>query len=378
MAIEAFAGGIRRLDESRPPVPGGPVVRAEAPAGGPVWIVTDPELAREVLADPRIGKDPALAPPAWDPHSAGLEPPPPRNRPSPPSTATPTRPCGAPTRRCSRRDACRNGRTGSPASPGTCSRSGPSHPAPSISSPGSAPTTRSRSCAISSGCRSTGSPTPPRRAGACTIPIRPRPGAAMGAFMELAAAAVASGGGLAVELRDRLPAGMTADDLHYQLFALLFAGPAHHRRGRRPPRRAPARPRAAHRTGRRPRARRAAAPSAGAVHAVALHHHRDGPGRRRAARRGARARRHRGHHRTRARRARVRRGPALLHRRAARARGADRAGGGAAHRLPAGPARRPVRASCAARTARASSAAGSSNCPCSCGDSTATGWSQQS
>ncbi len=52
----------------------GPVVRTEAPAGGPVWIVTDADLAREVLADARFAKDPALAPQWWDARTAGLEP----------------------------------------------------------------------------------------------------------------------------------------------------------------------------------------------------------------------------------------------------------------------------------------------------------------
>ncbi|WP_329430656.1 cytochrome P450 [Streptosporangium sp. NBC_01495] len=52
----------------------GPIVRADAPAGGPVWIVTDDVLAREVLVHPRIVKDPAYAPAGWDPRIAGLEP----------------------------------------------------------------------------------------------------------------------------------------------------------------------------------------------------------------------------------------------------------------------------------------------------------------
>ncbi|MFI7639298.1 cytochrome P450 [Nonomuraea sp. NPDC049400] len=43
----------------------GPVVRVPYPAGGEIWVVTDPQLAREVLADPRLAKDAALAPPHW-------------------------------------------------------------------------------------------------------------------------------------------------------------------------------------------------------------------------------------------------------------------------------------------------------------------------
>ncbi|MCP2257075.1 Cytochrome P450 [Streptoalloteichus tenebrarius] len=52
----------------------GPVVRVDAPAGGPAWIVTDDTLARKVLTDPRVSKDPACAPHGWNPHTAGLEP----------------------------------------------------------------------------------------------------------------------------------------------------------------------------------------------------------------------------------------------------------------------------------------------------------------
>ncbi|MGC4942521.1 cytochrome P450 [Kribbella sp. DT2] len=51
----------------------GPVVEAPAPPGGPVWIVTEETLARQVLTDPRIVKDPAYAPPEWDVRRAGLE-----------------------------------------------------------------------------------------------------------------------------------------------------------------------------------------------------------------------------------------------------------------------------------------------------------------
>ncbi|MFE7135532.1 cytochrome P450 [Streptomyces sp. NPDC057638] len=52
----------------------GPIVQVDAPAGGRAWIVTDHALAREVLLDPRITKDPLFAPPGWDRHTAGLEP----------------------------------------------------------------------------------------------------------------------------------------------------------------------------------------------------------------------------------------------------------------------------------------------------------------
>ncbi|MGH3937178.1 MAG: cytochrome P450 [Pseudonocardiaceae bacterium] len=53
----------------------GPLVRVQAPAGGPAWIVTDDALAREVLTDPRFAKDPGLAPAQWHGRDPGLEPP---------------------------------------------------------------------------------------------------------------------------------------------------------------------------------------------------------------------------------------------------------------------------------------------------------------
>src|SRR5690349_8386905 len=73
----------------------GPLVRIGAPAGGPVWVVTDADLARRVLTDPRFAKDPALAPAGWDRRSAGLEPTAAEQR----SLTTPT---GHRTTRCAR------------------------------------------------------------------------------------------------------------------------------------------------------------------------------------------------------------------------------------------------------------------------------------
>ncbi|WP_189159482.1 cytochrome P450 [Lentzea pudingi] len=40
----------------------------------PVWVVTDADLASAVLTDGRFAKDPALAPAGWNAHTAGLEP----------------------------------------------------------------------------------------------------------------------------------------------------------------------------------------------------------------------------------------------------------------------------------------------------------------
>ncbi|MCP3802007.1 cytochrome P450 [Allokutzneria sp. A3M-2-11 16] len=53
----------------------GPLVQVEVPVSGPVWIVTEDALAREVLSDPRFAKDPALAPAHWHGLDPSLEPP---------------------------------------------------------------------------------------------------------------------------------------------------------------------------------------------------------------------------------------------------------------------------------------------------------------
>src|SRR5687768_14264471 len=75
--VDPFAASRRGLDDGCPVRPvlraAGPVAVAEAVAGGPVWIVTDGDAARSVFTDPRVGKDPALAPAHWDPRTAGLE-----------------------------------------------------------------------------------------------------------------------------------------------------------------------------------------------------------------------------------------------------------------------------------------------------------------
>ncbi|MFB4279799.1 cytochrome P450 [Nonomuraea sp. MTCD27] len=60
---------------------GGRLVRAQAPAGGPAWVITDYSLAKAVLADPRMVKDPALAPESWHGVDDGLDCPVPELRP---------------------------------------------------------------------------------------------------------------------------------------------------------------------------------------------------------------------------------------------------------------------------------------------------------
>lgn len=76
--VDPFAATVRSFGRSDPRRAAlraaGPLVRVDAPAGGWAWIVTDDALAREVLADPRIAKDPAFAPPGWDQQTGALEP----------------------------------------------------------------------------------------------------------------------------------------------------------------------------------------------------------------------------------------------------------------------------------------------------------------
>lgn len=76
VGVTPFAPATRAIDEPdhrRSALrAAGPIVRTGAPAGGSAWIVTDDALAREVLNDPRIVKDPAGAPPSWA--HAALEP----------------------------------------------------------------------------------------------------------------------------------------------------------------------------------------------------------------------------------------------------------------------------------------------------------------
>jgi cytochrome P450 len=220
MTAPFFDGATRRLDDPRPPVPGGPVVRAEAPAGGPVWIVTDPELAKQVLNDPRISKDPAHAPAAWDPRAAGLEP----TAAAQPALTTLDGPAHTALRRAhapllsARRMHERAARIADIARELLAGLA----PGPVDLVAGF-----STDFPLTVLCDLLGVPLDrvPDAAAACRGMHDPAAaGAAMGAFIELAALAVATGGGLAAELRDRLPAGMTDDDLHYQLFAVLFAG----------------------------------------------------------------------------------------------------------------------------------------------------------
>lgn len=220
MTTPFFDGAIRMLDDPRPTVPGGPIVRAAAPAGGPVWIVTDPDLAKQVLTDPRISKDPAHAPVAWDPRAAGLEP----TAATQPALTTLDGAAHTALRRAhapllsARRMQDRAGRIADIAR-GLLAELG--------AGPVDLVAGFSTDFPLTVLCDLLGVPLDrvADAAAACRGMHDPAAaGAAMAAFIELAALAVGTGHGLAAELRDRLPAGMTTDDLHYQLFGLLFAG----------------------------------------------------------------------------------------------------------------------------------------------------------
>ncbi|WP_328305399.1 cytochrome P450 [Actinomycetospora sp. NBC_00405] len=219
-----FTAGTRRPDE---PYPGrealrsaGPVVLAEAPAGGPVAIVTTAALARAVLGDPRMVKDSAWAPPDWDPRAAELEP-----TASQALSLTTTEgaphaalrrahaPMLSPRRMRARRDAMRDTARELLAAPDD----GPvdlmadfttRYPLAVVGDLLGVP--RAMLDDAVEACR--------RMFG-----DEDEVAAAMGGFARLAATAMQHDG-LARELRERLPADVTDEQVHYLLFTLLFVG----------------------------------------------------------------------------------------------------------------------------------------------------------
>ncbi|MGW4798134.1 cytochrome P450 [Nonomuraea sp. NPDC004297] len=229
VTIDPFAGGVRRVGEPHPARAvlraAGPIVRADAPAGGPVWIITDDVLAREVFVHPHIVKDPAWAPAGWDPRTAGLEP----TAATQPSLTT----CDGPAHETLRR------------------AHAPLFTARRMSEYADRVTVLARELLAGLGdtaetvdlmadfttrfpltvvCDVLGVPLDriDQAIAACRGMYSADPeevGAAMAAFGELAAAALGNGqDGLAVELRDRVPAELTEAQLHYLLFTLIYAG----------------------------------------------------------------------------------------------------------------------------------------------------------
>jgi cytochrome P450 len=222
--MDPFATAVRRIEE-----PGtaaalracGPIVRVEAPAGGPVWIVTDDALARRVLTDERLVKDPAYAPPSWDRWAAGLEP----TAAEQLSLTTLDGPPHAALRKAhaplltARRVQGYAGRIAAIAREqlGAAAVDGPVDLMADF-------TTRFPLTVI---CELLGVPADrvDKAVAACARMSTYGPAefaAVMAAFADLAAAAL-EGGGMAAELRDRVPEGTTAQQLHYLLFGLIFA-----------------------------------------------------------------------------------------------------------------------------------------------------------
>ncbi|MFC5250359.1 cytochrome P450 [Streptomyces nigrescens] len=227
--IDPFAATVRGLTEPDPVRAAlraaGPLVEVVAPAGGPAWIVTDDALAREVLTDPRIVKDPAFAPPGWDRHTAGLE----QTAAEQPSLTTLDGPEHTALRRAH----------------------APLLNAQRIRAQSERVHAIARELLTELGARRTvvdlmagfttrypltvlldllGIPLDhvDRAADGCRQMFGDEPGAqgrAIAALSELAACGLDEGGrGLAAELRDRVPAHTTRDQLQYHLFGLIFAG----------------------------------------------------------------------------------------------------------------------------------------------------------
>lgn len=224
---DPFAGGVRGIGERCPAHAGlgrsRPVARAEAPAGGPVYVVTDDELARRVLLDERIVKDPAAAPAGWNRWTAGLEP----TRAEQRSLTTLE---GVPHAELRQAHApllsARRTATFAPRIRAIAEDLLAQEARQPVSDLMAGFTTRYPLTVL---CELIGVPVErvDEAVDACRGMHRYDPehvGAAMASFAALADAALDSGAGLAAELRDRLPADTPRSDLQYYVFTLLFAG----------------------------------------------------------------------------------------------------------------------------------------------------------
>ncbi|WP_030981383.1 cytochrome P450 [Streptomyces sp. NRRL S-1813] len=227
--IDPFAATVRGITAPDPVHAAlraaGPLVQVDAPAGGPAWIVTDDVLAREVLADPRIVKDPACAPPGWDRHSAGLE----RTAAEQPSLTTLDGPEHAALRRAhapllnARRIRAQSDRVHAIARELLTELAAER----TVIDLMAGFTTRYPLTVL---LDLLGIPLGEvdGAADACRRMLGNEPGdqkRAIDALTALAASGLGDGGrGLAAELRDRAPAHTTRDQLQYHLFALIFAG----------------------------------------------------------------------------------------------------------------------------------------------------------
>lgn len=226
--VDPFTATERGIDEPSPERAAlravGPIVQVDAPAGGRVWIVTDDDLARRVLTDPRLAKDPALAPPSWDRRTAGLE----RTAAEQPSLTTLDGP---------EHTLLRRAHTPLLTGKRIRERSERIH-AIARDLLGRADATAEVDLVADFTTRYPitvlldllGVPLDhvDRATDACRLMLGPDPtrqGAAISALMDLAAAGLEEGRqGIAAELAARVPPGTTPDELHYHLFALIFAG----------------------------------------------------------------------------------------------------------------------------------------------------------
>jgi cytochrome P450 len=195
----------------------------QAPAGGPAWVITDEALARQALGDDRLVKDPAFAPLAWDRWSAGLEP----TAAEAPSLTTLDGPAHATLRRAhtplltARRvhgyadriaEIARELLTAAAADEPVDLMTDftTRFPLTVICEVLGVPADRVDQAVAA--CRGMDTYGPAEFAGV------------MAAFADLAAAALEDGdGGLAAELRERVPDGMTDHQVHYLIFGLIFA-----------------------------------------------------------------------------------------------------------------------------------------------------------
>ncbi|HEY0811907.1 MAG TPA: cytochrome P450 [Pseudonocardia sp.] len=200
----------------------GPLVQLDAPAGGPVWVVTDAALARQVLADSSFAKDPALAPPGWDRRSAGLEP-------SAAEQASVTTLDGSQHAALRKTFAPLFSAQRMHSAYGRMRAIAHRLLADSATEPVDLVADFSIRYPLTILCDLLGVPAERVDDGisACRLMHVDYPahvGEAMTGFAALADAALACDGGLARELAERLPPGSGAGDLGYHVFTLLYAG----------------------------------------------------------------------------------------------------------------------------------------------------------
>lgn len=200
----------------------GPLVRIDAPAGGFAWVVTEDALARRVLTDPRFGKDPALAPAAWDPARAALEP----TAAAQTSMTTADGAVHATLRRAHAPLFSARGMGGYYDRMTATARDLLDELADGADGPVDLAADFTTRFPVTAICDLLGVADHGERASAaCRAMFTADAPAAMGTFLELATVALTERGpNLATALRDRLPAGTSENDLRYFVFLIVFAG----------------------------------------------------------------------------------------------------------------------------------------------------------